>query len=221
MSDQTQNSGLNDGPKPKPDGPGWRLNSSVVILCLSIVGGMAGLSYAAVPLYRLFCQITGYGGTTQKADSYEGEISDKVITVSFDSNLSKDLDWSFKPKQRKIEVRLGEKATAVYLAKNIGTGSSVGEATFNVSPQLAGQYFNKIECFCFTEQTLAPGETAEMPVLFFVDPEIVNDPLFTTLTTITLSYTMYPRKADEDAASLDNKASDRSPDKAIKLSKLQ
>ncbi len=183
-----------------------RMNISVAVICLGVVGGMAGLSYAAVPLYRIFCQVTGYGGTTQQADGFDGEISDRRITVSFDANSSKELNWKFKPKQNAVNVRLGEKATVIYLAENVGTRTSTGEATFNVTPQAAGQYFNKIECFCFTEQTLAVGENVEMPVLFFVDPEIENDPLLKTTTTITLSYSMYPSETDEKSASLVNSA---------------
>ncbi len=183
-----------------------RVNISVAIVCLAIVSGMAGLSYAAVPLYRIFCQVTGFGGTTQQADGFDGEMSDREITVSFDANSSSELNWKFKPKQRSISIRLGQKATAIYFAENVGTKASTGEATFNVTPQAAGQYFNKIECFCFTEQTLAVSEKVEMPVLFFVDPEIENDPLLKTTTTITLSYSMYPSETDEKSASLVNPA---------------
>jgi len=184
---------------------------------------MIGVSYAAVPLYRIFCQITGYGGTTQKAEDFKGEISEKIITVSFDSNISKDLDWKFKPKVREVKLRLGEKVTAYYVATNTGSEVSTGESTFNVTPQAAGQYFNKIQCFCFTEQTLAVGEQVEMPVLFFIDPEIVNDPLFKNLSMITLSYTFYPKEPDatENAAGLEKpKSIDKKPGET-KLSQLQ
>ncbi len=177
----------------------FRINATVALMCLGFVGGMLGLSYASVPLYRLFCQVTGYGGTTQKAEGYTGRISEKTITVSFDSNISQDLEWSFKPKVRSIELRLGEKVTAIFLAKNTGNTISTGEASFNVSPQAAGQYFNKIDCFCFTEQTLKPGEMVEMPVLFFIDPDIENDPLLKNAEIITLSYSFYSKEIDEDA----------------------
>jgi cytochrome c oxidase assembly protein subunit 11 len=177
----------------------FRINATVALMCLGFVGGMLGLSYASVPLYRIFCQVTGYGGTTQKADDYTGRVSEKTITVSFDSNISQDLNWSFKPKVRSIELHFGEKVTAIFLAKNVGSEVSIGEASFNVSPQSAGQYFNKIECFCFTEQTLKPGEMVEMPVLFFIDPDIEYDPLLKNAKIITLSYSFFAKEVDEDA----------------------
>lgn len=180
-------------------------NLAVVILCLGFVGGMTGLAYAAVPLYKLFCQVTGYGGTTKKADEYVGEISDTVIRVSFDTNISSELNWQFKPQQRSIEVRLGEKSTAIFLARNLGSDVTSGTAIFNVTPQWTGRYFNKIECFCFTEQTLAAGEEVEMPVLFFIDPAIADDPLLKSIQTITLSYTLFSKDKSEpqDSALLD------------------
>ena len=183
------------------EGRKFRINATVAFLCLGFVGGMLGLSYASVPLYRIFCQVTGYGGTTQKAEDFTGKISEKTITVSFDSNISRNLEWSFKPKDRSVKLRLGEKVTAIFLAKNTGDTISTGEATFNVSPQAAGQYFNKIECFCFTEQTLKPGEMVEMPVLFFIDPDIENDPFLKNAEIITLSYSFYSKEKeiDEDA----------------------
>ena len=213
MSEQIQE--ISNSDKPAGAKPTGRVNFTVVAVCLTIVGGMTGLSFAAVPLYRIFCQVTGYGGTTQKAEGYKGKVLNKTITVSFDSNISRELDWKFQPKIRSIDVKLGEKVTAYFIARNIGKGKSTGEALFNVSPQAAGQYFNKIECFCFTEQTLKPGETAEMPVLFFIDPAIKDDPLLQATTTITLSYTFFPLgKSDEaDSAKLETKP--------VKLSKLQ
>ncbi len=203
MTGQTQKPDLGTQHNPSVDARKLRVNATVAFLCLGFVGGMIGLSYASVPLYRIFCQVTGYGGTTQQADAFIGEISDTVITVSFDANMSRELDWKFKPKQRTIDVRLGEKATAVYLASNVGDKATTGEATFNVTPQAAGQYFNKIECFCFTEQTLAPGESVEMPVLFFVDPDIEKDPMLKSVKTITLSYTFYPEEKTEPVNSAD------------------
>ena len=180
------------------EGRKFRINATVALMCLGFVGGMLGLSYASVPLYRIFCQVTGYGGTTQKAEDFTGKISDKTITVSFDSNISQNLEWSFKPKERSVKLRLGEKVTAIFLAKNTGDAISTGEATFNVSPQAAGQYFNKIECFCFTEQTLKPGEMVEMPVLFFIDPDIENDPILKNAKIITLSYSFYSKEKEID-----------------------
>jgi cytochrome c oxidase assembly protein subunit 11 len=171
-------------------------NMKVVTICLGVTFGMLGMAYAAVPLYELFCQVTGYAGTTQRAEDTTGEILAKTIKVRFDSNVSNELDWEFAPKTREVELRIGEKSMVSYTAKNVSQFDSFGTATFNVSPGAAGVYFNKIECFCFTEQKLTPGQSVDMPVVFFIDPDIVNDPLLKDATTITLSYTFFP---DEDA----------------------
>ncbi|MEM8749342.1 MAG: cytochrome c oxidase assembly protein [Pseudomonadota bacterium] len=170
--------------------------TKTLALCLGITFGMLGMAYAAVPLYAWFCQVTGYAGTTQRTDVASDTVLDRTITVRFDANTSNDLDWEFKPGQREMTLKIGEKKQAFYVAKNTGSDASFGTATFNVSPGVAGAYFNKMECFCFTEQTLKPGEQVEMPVVFFVDPEIVNDPLLKDTGTITLSYTFFH---DEDA----------------------
>ena len=166
------------------------------VLCLGLALGMLGVSYAAVPLYDWFCRVTGYAGTTQRAEDTTGEILDRTITVRFDANTASDLDWSFKPSQRAITLRIGEKAQTHYVATNPDNDASWGTASFNVSPGAAGQYFNKIECFCFTEQKLEAGQSVEMPVIFFVDPAIVDDPLMKNIDAITLSYTFF---ADEEA----------------------
>jgi len=171
-------------------------HGSVLSLCLGLTFGMLALSFAAVPLYEIFCQVTGYAGTTQRAEATTGTVLDKKMIVRFNANTSNDLDWDFAPKQRSIELKIGEKSQAFYVAKNVGTDTSFGTATFNVSPGAAGVYFNKIECFCFTEQKLTAGQSVDMPVIFFIDPEIVNDPLLKDAKTITLSYTFFP---DEDA----------------------
>ncbi|UUP18789.1 cytochrome c oxidase assembly protein [Nitratireductor thuwali] len=173
-----------------PNGPGRR-NAAVALVCLSVFVGMVGLSYAAVPLYRLFCQVTGYGGTTQRAEQFSDTILDKTITVRFDANTN-SLPWDFEPMQRQVTLKIGETVQIAYLAKNLARTATSGTATFNVSPPLAGAYFNKVECFCFTEQKLEPGQSYEMPVLFFVDPAIVDVPELKNLTAITLSYTFYP-----------------------------
>jgi len=168
-----------------------RRNLGVAVICAGVFAGMVGLSFAAVPLYRLFCQVTGYGGTTQRVEQYSDTILDQTITVRFDANTN-GLPWDFKPKQRQVTIRIGETTEIAYIAKNLASEPVVGTATFNVAPGLAGAYFNKVECFCFTEQELQPGQTYEMPVQFFVDPEIVNVPELKDLKTITLSYTFYP-----------------------------
>jgi len=153
--------------------------------------GMVGVAYAAVPLYQVFCQVTGFGGTTQRADVSPDQILDKKITVAFDANVNSSLNWEFKPVEFSQTVRIGEQALAFYKASNSSRYSVTGTATFNVTPVGAGAYFSKIECFCFTEQTLKPGETVDMPVSYFVDPDIANDPDMKSVTTITLSYTFY------------------------------
>ena len=170
--------------------------SKVVTICLGMTYGMLAMAYAAVPLYELFCQVTGSAGTTQRAEDTTGEVLNKTIKVRFDANVSNELDWEFNPEIREVELKISEKSQVSYVAKNVSQFDSFGTATFNVSPGAAGIYFNKIECFCFTEQKLTPGQSVDMPVIFFVDPDIVNDPLLKDATTITLSYTFFP---DEDA----------------------
>lgn len=165
---------------------------NTVIVCLAVTFGMLGMAYAAVPLYQLFCQVTGYGGTTQRASDTTGTVLDQTITVRFDANISTALDWEFEPAQRAVTLKLGEKKQVAYRAKNLGSEASFGTATFNVSPGVAGAYFNKIDCFCFTQQELQSGEAIDMPVVFFVDPDFVNDPLLKNTRTITLSYTFFP-----------------------------
>jgi cytochrome c oxidase assembly protein subunit 11 len=164
----------------------------VAVICAGLVIGMAGLSYAAVPLYKLYCQVTGFGGTTQRAEKPSELILDRTITVRFDSNVSPELSWTFEPVQRTMEVKVGENSLAFYRAHNTSGHAVKGTAMFNVSPDVAGIHFNKIECFCFKEQTLAAGESVDMPVSFYVDPAIVKDPDAAHLREITLSYTFYP-----------------------------
>ncbi|WP_292899820.1 cytochrome c oxidase assembly protein [Nitratireductor sp.] len=176
-------------------------NRNAAILCVAVVGGMVGMAYAAVPLYQLFCQVTGYGGTTQRVEQYSDTILDQTITVRFDANTN-GVPWEFQPKQREVTLRLGETKQISYVSRNLSSEPTSGTATFNVSPARAGAYFNKVECFCFTEQELQPGQSYDMPVVFFVDPEIVNVPELKNLKTITLSYTFFPleKKAPVAAA---------------------
>lgn len=166
-----------------------------------VVVVMAGMAYAAVPLYRMFCQVTGYGGTPQVAAKASSAIVDRTIVVRFDANTARALPWDFQPKQRTVEVRLGENVVAHYGATNISSRRTKGTASFNVAPESAGAYFNKVECFCFTEQVLEPGQSADMPVMFFVDPAILNDPDAKKLSEITLSYTFHPIEEPHAAAS--------------------
>jgi len=173
----------------------------LVALCMTgIAFAMVGLSYAAVPLYQIFCQVTGYGGTTQRAERAPDTVLDRNITIRFDANVGRGMGWKFRPVQRSMELKIGESALAFYEAKNLTKTKLTGTATFNVSPVAAGRYFNKIECFCFTEQTLQPGARADMPVTFFIDPEIVNDPEARNIKEITLSYTFFPVKEGAEVA---------------------
>jgi len=172
-------------------------NIKVAVGCAALALSMVGVAYAAVPLYRLFCQITGYGGTTQVAEQASEKVLSKTINVRFDANSSRKLSWSFEPVERQITIKIGETYLANYKAQNLGTASTTGTSTFNVTPLSAGQYFNKIQCFCFTKQTLKPGESVEMPVSFYIDPGIVNDKDLDGVSTITLSYTFFPLKTEE------------------------
>jgi cytochrome c oxidase assembly protein subunit 11 len=172
----------------------------VAASCGAAALAMVGLAYAAVPLYRLFCQATGYGGTTQRAQSAPPAITSRELVVEFDANRSGDLPWTFMPVQRRIRLRVGQEGLAYYRARNDSDAPVSGAAVFNVTPDKAGRYFSKIECFCFVQQTLQAGETADMPVVFFIDPEITKDRDLEDLKTITLSYTFYPA-ATADALS--------------------
>ena len=184
---------------PRPDIAATRRNNRIVLACLGIVVGMGAMSYAAVPLYEAFCRVTGYGGTTQRADAAPTEVSDRLMTVRFDATTSNGLPWTFIPDQKAVTVKVGESSLAFYTAVNNSDKPITGTATFNVTPLKAGLYFSKIDCFCFEEQTLAPGEKASMPVSFFVDPEINDDKHLDEIETITLSYTFF-RKQDKTAS---------------------
>ncbi len=164
----------------------------IVALSLAgLVAAMVGLAFASVPLYRVFCQTTGYGGVPQRADHAPGEILDRTIRIRFDANVDRGLPWTFVPDEHLIEVKIGETALAFFKATNNSAAPVTGRAVFNVAPELAGRYFTKIECFCFKQQTLEPGASAEMPVTFFVDPKIVADEDTKNISEITLSYTFY------------------------------
>ncbi|MEQ9489322.1 MAG: cytochrome c oxidase assembly protein [Alphaproteobacteria bacterium] len=173
-----------------------RKNRRLLFAVVGIVGGMVGLSFASVPLYNLFCRVTGYGGTTQVALDESQTVIDRKITVRFDSSLSRDLPWTFHPAQRSMTMNVGENAVAFYVAENKSDHPATGQATFNVTPLQAGQYFVKVECFCFTEQRLEAGQSVNMPVAFYVDPAMVDDPDLAYVETITLSYTMFPLEED-------------------------
>lgn len=167
-----------------------RRNKRIGMLCLGLVAGMVGLAYASVPLYAMFCSITGFGGTPGKAESNPKGIIAREMSVRFDSNVSSELNWTVKP-AASVTDRIGAVDTVNYVATNHSDKPVTGMAIFNVSPERAGVYFNKIECFCFTEQTLQPGETVDMPIVFFVDPELDDNQELDTIKEITLSYTFY------------------------------
>ncbi len=177
-----------------------RRNAATAAVLIGVVGGMAGLAYASVPLYRWFCQVTGFGGTTQVADRLPERVLDRVITVRFNADVSASLAWRFRPAQHSIDVRLGEQALAFYTARNESGAPTPGTATYNVTPAKAGPYFTKIACFCFDEQTLAPGQSADMPVTFFVDPAMADDRNLDDVTTITLSYTFFNADRGDEPA---------------------
>jgi cytochrome c oxidase assembly protein subunit 11 len=170
-----------------------RRNRNVAVALFFVAAGMVGAAYAAVPLYELFCQVTGFGGTTRVAtDNPKGVIA-RQMTTRFDSNVDGGLAWQVTP-SRPVTGEIGRVETIVYTARNLTGKTITGTAVFNVTPERAGSYFNKIECFCFTEQTLKPGETVEMPVTFFVDPDIDKEAELKTIREITLSYTFYASK---------------------------
>ena len=168
--------------------------------------GMLGLGFAAVPLYEVFCRVTGYAGTTQRVGEAQAatvQATNRVMSVRFDSNVNSALPWSFKPEQAVDHVTVGARDMAIFIATNNSDQPVVGTATFNVTPLLAGQYFNKVQCFCFSEQLLKPGQTMRMPVLYYVDPAILDDPETKDIKEITLSYTFY-RSTDEQAVDAAN-----------------
>ena len=171
-----------------------RRDKAVAMACGLCVAGMVGAAYAAVPFYNWFCRTTGFNGTTQVATSAPSPSSslERKIAVRFDSNVSGGLPWKFEPEQTEIEVKLGEVVTIFYSVTNQAARTTSGQAAYNVTPLTVGAYFQKINCFCFTEQTMAPGEKREMPVVFYVDPALIKDSDNDGLNTITLSYTFYP-----------------------------
>ncbi|MEI6572659.1 MAG: cytochrome c oxidase assembly protein [Alphaproteobacteria bacterium] len=170
-------------------------NRTTLVACCALVVVMVGAAYAAVPLYRLFCQLTGFGGTTQVATTAPASALAQMISVRFDSNVAPGLNWSFKAETPVTKLRIGETSTIFYKITNHSSEPVTAQATYNVQPDLAGSYFNKLQCFCFTDLTLKPGETLDVPVVFFVDPALASDKDISNLDTITLSYTFFPSKA--------------------------
>lgn len=181
--------------------------SRTVLGLVGVVLTMGALAWAAVPFYNWFCSVTGFGGTTQVSTAAPDEVLEEVVRVRFDANVDEELGWTFRPMQAKMDVKIGENAMAYYEAVNNTDETITGTASYNVAPEVAGYYFSKIQCFCFTEQTLKPGERVEMPVNFYVDPDLLEDRDASWVRDITLSYTFHrtePKQAALDAAPANN-----------------
>jgi cytochrome c oxidase assembly protein subunit 11 len=181
----------------------------IAFACGGFVAMMVGVSYAAVPLYSWFCRTTGFGGTTQVSHSAPSHVSDRSVTVRFDSNIAPGLPWQFEPEQATIDVKLGQVVTVYYTVTNESARVTTAQAGYNVTPPTVGIYFEKINCFCFTQQTMKPGEKRDMAVVFYVDPKLAKDQEQDTLKTITLSYTFYPVRNPEQPVA-ETKNSDKS-----------
>jgi cytochrome c oxidase assembly protein subunit 11 len=187
-----------DTNKPVKPAPRLTRDALVASICGFVVVAMVGASYAAVPFYNWFCRATGFNGTTQVSTAApSGGALKRTIAVRFDSNVSGGLPWKFEPEQTEITIPIGQVTTIYYTVTNQSARETTGQAAYNVAPLTVGRYFEKINCFCFTEQTFAPGETRQMPVVFYVDPSIVKDHDDDALNTITLSYTFYPVRDPE------------------------
>ena len=171
-------------------------NDRVVLNCVAVLAGALALTYASVPLYRIYCQATGFDGTPRIAAGPSAIVSDRTIEIRFDSNVGAGLPWTFGPKQRSVTVHLGENKLVYFRAENQFQTPTSGTATYNVTPEKVAQYFDKVQCFCFTRQDLRGGQGADLGVTFFVDPAIATDPMTKDVVSITLSYTFYPAKPD-------------------------
>ena len=176
--------------------PSLRRNQTTALVCAAVVVGMVGASFAAVPLYRLFCQVTGYGGTTQISTAAPGAVSDRVINVRFNADVDPALPWDFQTPRGQVSIRVGEEKLVFYRATNQSDETVVATTVFNVTPFKAGFYFSKVQCFCFEEQVLKPGETVEMGVSFYIDPDILEDRNLDDIKTITLSYALFREVSD-------------------------
>lgn len=180
-------------------------NNRTGLIALSGALAMLGLGYASVPLYRLFCQVTGFGGTTMRvseAQAAEVKTTRQQISVRFDGSIDRVMPWRFAPQQTTQDLLIGQRKMAFYTAENLSDQAVTGVASFNVAPELAGKYFNKIQCFCFNQQTLAPGQKVDMPVIYYIDPAILSDPETKDIEQITLSYTFH-LAADQPSKALD------------------
>jgi cytochrome c oxidase assembly protein subunit 11 len=186
--DDGETKGLNSSASPRRS----RRDVIVAFGCGVFVAAMVGAAYAAVPLYNWFCRTTGFGGTTQVASAAPGQVLQRTLTVRFDGNVSGGLPWRFEPETRTVTVRIGEPHTVYYKVTNEAARETVGQASYNVTPPTVGAYFSKLNCFCFTEQRMKPGETRDMAVVFYIEPALVKDSDQDGLNTITLSYTFFP-----------------------------
>lgn len=187
-------------PVPTPPADPNRSHAKVAAGCVLFVGFMLGAAYASVPLYDMFCKATGFDGTTQVATQAPAKALDREMIVRFDGNVSRELNWAFQPEVNAVKVKVGETKLVVFKAKNLSNTTLTGTATYNVTPETTGAYFSKLQCFCFTKQTLKPGEEIDMPVAFFVDPSIADDHELDRTGQITLSYTFFPAKDSPVAA---------------------
>jgi cytochrome c oxidase assembly protein subunit 11 len=167
---------------------------TTLVACVALGVGMVGLAYASVPLYRLFCQVTGFGGTTQRAEEASATVTDRLIKIRFDTNIAAGLKWKFTPEIPVMSVKVGETATGFFKITNLASEAVTGRAAYNVEPALVGSYFNKLQCFCFEDLTLKAGESLDVPVVFFVDPAVAEQHDLDSMTEITLSYTFFASK---------------------------
>lgn len=175
---------------------GFDRNARMAWILAAVIGGMLGLAYAAVPLYEMFCKATGFAGTPLVAQEGDRPVLGRTVTVRFDSNVDPNLPWRFEPVQRAVKVHLGEQKLVFFRATNLSQRPIVGSATYNITPERMGGWFDKVQCFCFSEQLLQPGQSVDMPVTFFVDPEMDKDRRYDDINAVTLSYTFYEAKTE-------------------------
>lgn len=195
-----------------------RKNQRLGLTVLVVVVAMVGMSFASVPLYNLFCRVTGLGGKSFQAAAPSGEILDREVTVRFNTDVSPGLDWTFKPDQPSVRLKIGQEALISFTASNTSSAPLAGTALYNVTPDAAGQYFHKTQCFCFDYQMIAPGQSAHFPVVFYIDPSIAQDPLLNDVKTITLSYTFFQADSKELESALEAFYKDgKSANKAVSM----
>jgi len=187
-------------------------NARTGLIVLAVVMSMIGLAFASVPLYSLFCRVTGFGGTTQTAAALPDRIIERTVTVKFNADTGLNMPWEFKPDLREVDVRMGERGLASFTAHNKTNTPVAGTALYNVTPPKAGQYFHKIQCFCFDKQILTPGQKMSMPVMFFIDPAMDDDPNMKDVTVITLSYTFYQSETEELESAMEGFYNEKSDD---------